>query len=361
MKKNSVASVDKNLKIITSIDKDDIVFLDVKEKPFDLYGFCDYKNSFLRMPMDVAKATSPGVEELTPLTAGGRVRFATDSKYIAIKVQMPRAYVFPHMTIMGSAGFDIYIDGEGESLYERSFFPPVDSEQKVYETYIEFSDRKLRYFTLNFPLYSPVDNLYIGLQNDAEITEGKKYKDIKPVLFYGSSITQGGCVSRPGLCYQGYLSRSLDIDYINLGFSGNGKAEDSIVDYMKTLDISAFVCDYDWNAPDSEYLKNTHEKMFLKFREKMPDLPVIFMSAPVFRENDEFFEKRRDIIFKTYENAVAKGDENVYFIDGSSFFTKDERDSATVDMLHPNDIGHFCMARALKPILEKALGNIKEV
>ena len=365
MGNNNVSDIDKNLKVESAIDKKDVVFLDVREEPFQVYGLYDYKNEpqFLRMPKAVAEATSAGVKELNLCTAGGRVRFSTDSAYVAIKTEMPSLCLMGHMALAGSAGFDLYVDGELGSTYFRTFFPPSHKGQG-YEAVIEFPDRKMRQLTINFPLYSPVENLYIGLQDSATVGEGRHYRFDKPVLFYGSSITQGACASRPGLCYQGYLSRHLDIDYINLGFSGNCCGEDAVVDYMSDLDISVFVCDYDHNAPNAEHLAKTHEKMFLKFREKSPDLPVIFITAPTFLENDPTklpngfsfdWSARRDVIYRTYRNAKGRGDQNVYFIDGWSLYDGRDRDSCSVDATHPNDLGFFRMAQTIEPVLQTAL------
>ena len=110
---------------------------------------------------------------------------------------------------------------------------------------------------------------------------------------YGSLITQGGCASRHGMSYQSIVSRKFNCDYINLGFSGNAKAEDEITDYIKNLEMFVFVLDYDHNAPTVEYLKNTHEKMFKAVRDAHPDIPVIMMSRPKHFLTEEEKERRK--------------------------------------------------------------------
>ncbi len=359
----NISDIDKNLKIITSIDKDDVVFLDVREDPFKVYGLYDYKNEpeFIRMPKEVGDNANEGVARLNYSTAGGRVRFATDSEYIAIKVEMSWLNTMTHMARCGVAGFDLFEDGEMGSTFVRTFLPPGDApmDSKGYETIVEFPTKKMRYFTMNFPLYNPVSNLYIGLQKDAKIGEGKRYKIEKPVVFYGSSITQGGCASRPGNCYQGHLSRRFDMDYINLGFSGSALGEDIIADYIASLDMSVFVMDYDHNSHTIGSLKETHERFFLKVREKHPDLPVIFITLPDFYEHceGEPWDKseRRDVIHRTYRNAKERGDKKVYFIDGQSLFAGFDRDACTVDRCHPNDLGFYRMYETIAPVLQEAL------
>ena len=150
----------------------------------------------------------------------------------------------------------------------------------------------------------------------------------------------------------------LDTDYINLGFSGNAKAEDEIADYIAGLDMSVFVYDYDHNAPTVEHLAATHEKLFRKFREKHPETPVIMMSRPKYHLTDEE-EKRLAVVRKTYENAAASGDKNVYLLTGPEMFDEFSVECATVDNCHPNDSGFICMAKSLIPMLKNCLEQKK--
>lgn len=169
------------------------------------------------------------------------------------------------MTLAGTSGFDLYINDNGKSIYYKTFMPPVGMKDG-YETIIYFENNEERDIVINFPLYNDVNELFIGIQKTADLKHGNDYKYEKPILFYGSSITQGGCASRPGNSYESIISQNLDCDFINLGFSGNCKAEEVIVNYMASLDISIFVCDYDHNAPNIEYLNATHEKLYKTMR-----------------------------------------------------------------------------------------------
>ena len=230
--------------------------------------------------------------------------------------------------------------------------PPFDIKDS-YESIIEFESTARRQITINFPLYSDVKELYIGLKDGCMLKEPKPYKNKKPIVYYGSSITQGACASRPGMSYQEIVSRAFDCDYINLGFAGSAMAEDSMIEYIKNLDMSVFVYDYDHNAPSSEHLEKTHEKMFKAIRRQKPLLPVIIMPRPKYflTEGEKI---RRDIIQKTYNNAVLSGDKNVYFIDGVAL-TGLCRDSGTVDNSHPTDFGFASMAKALSEVIADIL------
>lgn len=358
MKNLGIRNTDKDLIIETSFSVDNLCLYDIRFAPFDIYGLYKAKEEsvFKRLPDDVAESTSHEVSVLARNTAGGRVRFTTDSSYIAIKAVMPNITHFPHMALAGTAGFDLYEDMGGKGIYKGTFMPPIEMTNG-YESIIAFPNRALRSVTIHFPLYSDVSSLYIGLQSGATLDHGAKYAYEKPILYYGSSITQGGCASRPGNCYQNIISAKLNCDHINLGFSGSAKAENAIVSYMSTLDFSIFVSDYDHNAPSAEYLKSTHEKMFLKIRETHPVIPVIFISKPDFDADVKQNIIRRNVIYQTFMNALNCGDNNVFFIDGERLFKDDNRDVCTVDGCHPNDAGFVRMAEVIAHTIDQILCN----
>ena len=128
----------------------------------------------------------------------------------------------------------------------------------------------MRTVTVNMPLYNGVQKLYIGVEKGASLQAAAPYT-APPVVYYGSSITQGGCASRPGSCYENIIHTKWDVDHINLGFSGNARAEDTMMEYIASLSMSVFVYDYDYNAFDSEYYAKTHYKGYLTVREKHPE------------------------------------------------------------------------------------------
>lgn len=335
-----ISKIDSNFAVETKLDKEDIKFYKIDEAPFKIYGVFKENGKYRRLPEDVAKSVSSGVYALHANTAGGRVRFVTDSPYIAINAVMGALGKMCHFPLTGSVGFDMYADG----IYVKTFAPPFDIKGG-YESIFEFEKKEMREITINFPLYSEVKDLYIGLHDGAALEEAKPYKNDKPIVYYGSSITQGGCASRPGMSYEAIVSREFDRDHINLGFSGNAKAEDEIADYIKNLDMSVFVYDYDHNAPTLEHLEKTHERMFKKIREANPDLPIIMMNRPKYYLTDA--EKtRKEIIETTYKNALNAGDKNVYYIDNVAL-TKLCKDSGTVDNCHPTDFGFASMAEAV--------------
>ncbi len=346
-----IEEIDKNLKVETNIRRDDLIWLNVREAPFSMHGLYHPTESgaFHRLDPAVADATNEGVAGLNWHTAGGRIRFATDSPYIAIQTVQPASATMSHITKLGQSGFDLYTQKDGSYRYVASFIPPY-GQIPGYSSIADFGNMGMRDYTMHMPLYDGVNELYIGLKRGSEIRAAAPYTHKTPVLYYGSSITQDGCASRPGNGYQAMIARKYDADFINLGFSGSARGEHVMAEYLASIPCSVFVCDYDHNAPSAEHLRNTHEPLYRTFRAAQPDTPIVFVSKPDFHPGTED-EDRRAIIRATYEKAIAEGDRNVYFIDGETLFEGEWRDSCTVDGCHPNDLGFSRMANVIGSVV----------
>lgn len=342
-----ISVIDPNFKVETKIQEEDIRFYDVLQPPFSVHGVFYQDGKFRRIPEAVAKTVNAGVLSRHANAAGGRIRFQTDSPYVAIHAKMDGITRMSHFAFTGSAGFDLYV----KDRYQGTFVPPLDM-QDGYESVIKFPAAEMREITINMPLYSNVCKLYIGLQEGAEICSPESYTYSGPIVYYGSSITQGGCASRPGNSYQNIITRRLDTDYVNLGFSGSARGEEEMADYIRRLDMSVFVYDYDFNAPSADHLQNTHEKMYLTVRQAHPDIPVVMLSRPKpYLTEEEIC--RQKIVKTTYQKAKDRG-ENVYFISGQDLMQY-AGDGGTVDGVHPNDLGFASMARVLGDLLETIL------
>lgn len=357
-----LGKIDNNFVEMQHLDLPDILLKDIFELPIDVYGFYNVESErvFKRLPDDVARDIGGGVAKLYLDTAGGRVRFSTDSKYVAIKVSFSHIMRNSMMTSMNVCGFDLYenFPSTGTSRYVGSFDTGARPEiENGYEAVIRFEDNRMRYLTMNFPHYSHVESLKIGVQRSSVISGGMPYANKLPIVFYGSSITQGACASRPGNSYENLVSRRFNFDYINLGFSGNAKGEPKMAEYIASLPMSAFVCDYDHNAPDAAFLLQTHAALYRRIRESNPHIPYIIMSRPDFDANYKQSVLRRDAIYKTFIDGFNDGDEALYYIDGAGIFNGEYEDSCTIDKTHPNDLGFMYIAEGVGGVIKRAISN----
>ena len=351
----SVEKLDKNMVFDSKIEREGLVFKDIENAPFKVYGvkkmsiFGGQKIAWSRMPDEVSKDISVHIYNTSKQTTGGRIRFKTDSPYIALNVKnLPRPSM-PQLTLVAQVGFDLYIGNE----YYNSFIPPSNLDVG-YESVIDFPSSEMREITLNFPLYYGIEDVYVGIKDGSKLEEASDYLDMPPIVYYGSSITQGGCANRPGNTYEAIIARETNVDFVALGFGGGAKGEPRMAEYIASLDMSLFVLDYDHNAPTPEYLDETHENFFKIVRKAHPELPILIISRPVYYPKPEEIV-RRDIVKKTYDNAIASGDKNVYFIDGTTLL-EECKNNGTVDGIHPTDYGFACMARKICPVIKEILG-----
>ena len=330
-------------------------YYDVKKAPFTIHGLYEATSEgyFKRIPDEVGAATSGGVANHGKESAGGRIRFRTNSDSIVIRVKMRnKAYSFFNGAPSMESGFSVYVDMPFCSKFVGSTNPAPDRRFE-YEGQINIGIGE-KDVTVYMPLYGMVEELSIGLKDSATLSEHKPYTYKTPIVYYGSSITQGAFSLRSGNNYEAIISRRFDWDYINLGFAGACKGEDPIVDYIASLDMAAFVLDYDHNAPNIDHLKATHFKTYEKVRKAHPDIPIYMVTRPGFQyETDTFL--RRCVVMESYIKAYTGGDRKVYFIDGVSFSVGTEINDITPDKCHPDNYGLRKMAEIIGDCIAKTV------
>lgn len=352
-----ITEIDKNFIVKKSDDNTGMFWPDISHEPFEICGFpwFDTEKRFVRIPQGKLDQFNDNLKELALHTAGGMLRFRSDSRKIMFEAEILNSGDMSHMPRTGSSGFDFYVGTGKHGRFVKVAMP--ESGSTSCSCVIEGLSGRMHDWKINFPLYNGVKSIKIGLEEGSKLEKPRPFSLQQPVLFYGSSITQGGCASRPGNAYTHIIGRWLDSAIINLGFSGNAKGEPEMAQLIASLDISAFVMDYDHNAPDVEHLEKTHQAFFDIVRSKKPGLPIILVSKPDFDNDVKVSARRREIIMSTYKAAIKQEDSNVYFIDGQKLFGRTDRDACTVDTCHPNDLGFMRMAKVIYPVVKKALNR----
>ncbi len=339
----------------TTLTSREPIALDVAKAPFRLYGApC---GDFTRVPAEItAKIENNDMLPLQATRASGmRVRFKTDSDYIAIHADFTDVEFCLSMSDLATSSFDMYYIKNGKQEFAASFVPSQGRDKNFVESRV-FVEEGMKDLVIYFPITATLKNVYVIVREGSEIDFGSEYAHTTPIVFYGSSIVHGIGAAKPSMPYPCQVSRMLDTDIINLGFGGAAKCEPDMIDYIAGLDMSVFVYDYDHNAPDAAYLEATHERGYRQFREQQPTTPIIFASRPDYEWGDVANnEKCRRIVRATYEKAKAEGDQNVYYIDGFTFYPPENRGSFTSDGCHPNDLGYYFMANAFVYILKNLI------
>lgn len=336
----------------------------VFDAPVKVYGIPLFeKNRKLeRYPEDLRKkltdnypeVDAPQLTHLTTRTMGARAAFRTDSENISIEMKLKTLEHDVGMSMFSCSSGAVYT-GRGESFSYKGLMLPHFDDMTGRISFTK--DKTVEDVMIYFPRNEIVENIIISLDDEAVILPPTPYKYEKPVVYFGSSITEGGHAALITNAYTELLSHRLDFDYYNLGISGNCRGQLEVAEFICSLEPGVFVFDYDHNAPTADFLRKTHEPFFKYVREKMPSLPVLLMSAPNYESMPER-DERRAIIRETFENAVKNGDENVYFLDGKDFFGEEDRELCTTDTVHPNDYGFHKMARVIEPVLKNILENL---
>jgi len=228
---------------------------------------------------------------------------------------------------------------------------------------LDLSTANLRNVTLNFPLYRGVEQVSVGLERGARIEPPPPYADDRPVVVYGTSITQGGCAARPGMAYTNILSRRLNRPFVNLGFSGSGRGEPEVARCVAAVPNPAlFLLDYEANAWADRQLERTLPGFIDILRERHAETPILVVSK--IRYPRELLEPdvlqgaadRRAFQRDLVDQRRAAGDANVHFLDGAGLLG-DDFDECTVDGSHPTTLGFWRMARGLEPALRRILSR----
>lgn len=188
-----ITKIDSNFEIKTAAGG---TFHSVDLPPFRIYGIQKDDEGYFRMPPEIASNTSEGVSWLNRHTAGGLVKFRTNSPKLSLRVSGPvRNGIMAHMTALGSTGFDLFC---GEAFVAS--FPPntqplgadYSAEKELFVKNAVPDEEGFYELTLYFPLYGAYREVSLSVPDGYEFrASAASFKNEKPVVFYGSSITQG--------------------------------------------------------------------------------------------------------------------------------------------------------------------------
>jgi len=263
------------------------------------------------------------------------------------------------MHAFGQTGVDLYVDGAywGTATADQDAKPGKVYEHLYFD--VHSPARRVRDITIYLPLYKPVKVVGVGVDSEAKLERAKPFAVAKPVVFYGTSITQGGCASHPGTSYEAILARKLNVDFVNLGFSGAGKGEPEVARAVAEIGASCFVLDFAQNNPTIESLREVYGPFVETLRAKHPDTTILVVT-PIFAAReaqgpDMRLEAMRAHIRQIASSRIVAGDAHIQIVEGTDLLGPTRADGL-VDGTHPNDLGFQWMAEGLAPRLSKMLG-----
>jgi len=348
--------IDPSAELVDTLSWHDARHLDVEGK-----GWTDTKSFYDRLPARAEAVVREPVWNLSHDSAGMCVRFVTDANEIQARWELrSNSLAMPHMPATGVSGLDLYVKGtDGKWKWLAVGRPtqfPVNSV-----TLVKDIPEGTREYLLYFPLYNGVSSVEIGVPKGSAFRKAAPYpEDRKPIVFYGTSITQGGCASRTGMVHTAILGRRLNYPVINLGFSGNGRMEPEMADLFAELDPSVYVLDCLPNM-DGQMVAERVAPFVRRLREVHPETPILLVEDRTY--SDAFFvssrrqrnmENRRELQ-RIYSRLKSEGVKHLHYLSGDRLLGDDLDNLATVDGSHPTDLGFMRQAdafyEALKPIL----------
>ncbi|MCE9531640.1 MAG: SGNH/GDSL hydrolase family protein [Planctomycetes bacterium] len=334
----------------------DLTLLDLEGKPWQ-----DTKATYDRFPARAEGKVPPAVWGLSRDSAGICARFVTDSPNLKVKWSVTKAKLeMPHMPATGVSGVDLYVrnpkDGRWHWLTNGRPSKQIDN---LFD--IALPKGKCEYM-LYLPLYNGTASVQLGLPKTAGLEKGpsRSAEKSKPIIFYGTSITQGGCASRPGMVHTAIIGRKLEHAVVNLGFSGNGRMDPGVVDLMAEIDAAVYVIDCLPNM-DAKAVTERTAPLVQALRKARPDTPILLVEDRTYAQAaviDSVLQRNLTsrAAFKTeYDKLIAAGVKGLHYLKGDLLIGTDGE--GTVDGSHPTDLGFLrqadVMIEALTPLLKK--------
>ena len=329
----------------------------LQHKNWHLEGRVHEQKQYGRLPSEAQEKVRKPVWNLSKQTAGLYVEFWTDAPEIQIKYAYTRPLAMYHMPATGVSGFDLYRQTEQGALRWVDCSKPKKSKGVVNLAAGDpVAMGKPSMFKIYLPLYNGVKQFELAVAEGYTLTPAKA-ETRKPIVVYGTSIAQGACATRPGLAWTNILSRKLNWPVVNLGFSGNGRMEPEVVHYVISKDATVYVIDCLPNL-DAAQVKNLTRPLVKQIRAKHATTPILLVESPPYDNMFFFDSKKEGWVAECKElraafDELSKTDPNLHYMAGGNLLGDDGE--ATVDGVHPNDIGMERYAKAYAEALKKHL------
>ena len=297
------------------------------------------ENRYDRLPISYKEIVRQPVWDLSKSSAGLSIRFITNSTKLKVNWEVLNNFQMDHMPDTGIKGVDLYFK-QGDDWQYINTGRPQGLKNKY--TLIENMNSQIKEFKVFLPLYDGIKNIEIGIDSSSFIKKSEKnFK--KPIIFYGTSITQGGCASRPGMVHTNIISRKLDVEVINFGFSGNGRMEKPIAELISSVEPLFYLIECMPNMISPQNISERTIPLVDTIRDKNPNTPIIFVdlfksSISILNEKTKIDNKEMDDALRAQFNRMINlGYKNIYYLETPKITDTDNE--GTVDGVHFTDLG----------------------
>jgi len=359
----STASADDIIPVSLAKGESDspVLWYDIRLLNVEGQGWKETKAPFDRLPGKAEGVVRSPVWGLSRNSAGLCVRFVTDATTIHARwTNTSDRLAMPHMPATGVSGVDLYVKVDGTWRWLAVGQPKMGvTHTQPLVTGIPAGKRE---FLLYLPLYNGVTSVEIGLPKETTLAKAPAYDaaHAKPIVFYGTSITQGGCASRPGMVHTAIIGRKLQRPVLNLGFSGNGKMEPEMATLFAELDPAVYVLDCLPNMTPQEVTERV-EPFVQTLRKSRPTTPILLVEDRSYSDSFLVTSKHdrnagsRTALKAAFDRLTAAGVKGLFYLPGNNLLGDSLDNEGTVDSSHPTDLGFLrqaeAMEKALKPIL----------
>ena len=328
---------------------------------FPVYGKASEatKTPYQRLPATLEGVSREPVWRLGTQSAGLYLRFRSNSTAIHARWTSTYGSWLSNMNPTGVRGLDLYILVDG--VWRPAGVGRPSQEKTTTYCMVKNMTPEMREYMLYLSLYDGIEKLEIGVDEGAvlESSQIEKPRRERPIVMYGTSILQGCSASRPGMASTNMLSRALDREVINLGFSGNALLDLEIARLMASVpDPAVYVLDYAPNAY-APMIKEHGEEFFRILRDAHPDVPVIFIEDVIFPHTLFDSEIQKEVTDKNieqkalYERLKKQGEKGIYFIPAAKMTEPDGE--STADTIHLTDLGMQRYVDLVLPVIRKAM------
>ncbi|MBM3496221.1 MAG: lysophospholipase, partial [Armatimonadetes bacterium] len=327
----------------------DVVWRDAALLTIEGRGWADTEGRYDRLPARAKGKVPESVWGLSKDSAGLAVRFQTDASEVHVRWSLnSESLAMPHMPATGVSGVDLYELGDKRWVFVANGRP---GKREGNATRFGLSGHGTHDLRLYLPLYNGISKLEIGVPEGSDLRAGPVGDPRDRIVYYGTSIAQGGCASRPGTAHVAILGRMLGREMVNLGFSGSGRMEPEVASLIAELPCAMFVVDCLWNMDEDRIVTRVIE-LAAAIRKAHPEAPIVFVGQSHINPSAHPTGPTR-----LQEQAVAelrrKGFSGLHLVPGARLVGGDGE--GTVDGVHPNDLGMMRQAEALEPALKRAL------